>query len=632
MAILTPEEWVPGFDDKDLRPTPGRKTLNMFTGSTLKFPSEMQGGGACRVFDIVTSDYITSYWDGRINGHNTTSQTYNENGRDGWGASAWGVFQDVHITDRVYQMGRHRSTALRVFDEYQYSTNVYTANTLDAAHSANIGPGGSGMLKTSELISKAKDRWCEDVLNVDMDKYILFAVLSGHMRGRLIGKDQAHEDRVFTGNAADYRWVAQPDQFQGIDMPPAFAPIHGIQWDDENVVTMLQNIKVTWNELNIPDNNRVIYMDPFYELRLMRALTGSGIPATDLAYQAVENGEFKKLMGWEFDFTIPSNYWPSLYFDSNLNVCHGFEASPGSYTAMTADNFINSVAGTAGDTQLLQQLIEANRMGRVNWVRTYWDSTNSVFKKILTNYPMGNPWSEGFYGTDPVVLADSAKATVDAMFGTYKPNAWPYEGRGVGIGLPPYDSSAGSHTGTATGPVGTPTLQKVIGLALYRPAGQVSQEYSEMRTDDGKTRAKCTELVFDVKYDGWAIEQLACGIIPIVQGNGGQPVYGLPVSIVPEQEMDVCIPVSSKISGDATNGLKVDSVTWNPKAPASVSLSYEWYYATNATGATGETKVSGQTAPTLASTAMTQSGKYYYAKVTANGVVVESNRIQKPSA
>lgn len=632
MAILTPEEWVPGFDDKDLRPTPGRKTLNMFTGSTLKFPSEMQGGGACRVFDIVTSDYITSYWDGRINGHNTTSQTYNENGRDGWGASAWGVFQDVHITDRVYQMGRHRSTALRVFDEYQYSTNVYGSDTLDATHSANIGPGGSGMLKTSELISKAKDRWCEDVLNVDMDKYILFAVLSGHMRGRLIGKDQAHEDRVFTGNAADYRWVAQPDQFQGIDMPPAFAPIHGIQWDDENVVTMLQNIKVTWNELNIPDNNRVIYMDPFYELRLMRALTGSGIPATDLAYQAVENGEFKKLMGWEFDFTIPSNYWPSLYFDSNLNVCHGFEATPGTYTAMTADNFINSVAGTAGDTQLLQQLIEANRMGRVNWVRTYWDSSNAVFKKILTNYPMGNPWSEGFYGTNPVVLADSAKATVDAMFGTYKPNAWPYEGRGVGIGLPPYDSTAESHTGTATGPVGTPTLQKVIGLALYRPAGQVSQEYSEMRTDDGKTRAKCTELVFDVKYDGWAIEQLACGIIPIVQGNGGQPVYGLPVSIVPEQEMDVCIPISSKISGDATSGLKVDSVTWNPKAPASVSLSYEWYYATNATGATGETKVSDQTAPTLASTAMTQAGKYYYAKVTANGIVVESNRIQKPSA
>lgn len=616
MAILTPEEWVPGFDDKDLRPTPGRKTLSMFTGSTLKFPSEMQGGGACRVFDIVTSDYITSYWDGRINGHNTTSQTYNENGRDGWGASAWGVFQDVHITDRVYQMGRHRSTALRVFDEYQYSTNVYTANTLDAAHSANIGPGGSGMLKTSELISKAKDRWCEEVLNVDMDKYILFAVLSGHMRGRLIGKDQAAEDRVFTGNAADYRWVAQPDQFQGIDMPPAFAPIHGIQWDDENVVTMLQNIKVTWNELNIPDNNRVIYMDPFYELRLMRALTGSGIPATDLAYQAVENGEFKKLMGWEFDFTIPSNYWPTLYFDDNLNVCHGFEATPGSgsYTAMTADNFINSVAGTAGDSKLLEELIEANRMGRVNWVRTYWDATTGGFKKVLTNYPMGNPWSEGFYGTEPVVLADDAKATVDAMFGTYEPNAWPYEGRGVGIGLPPSTSSA---TNKASGPIGTPSPQKVIGLALYRPAGQVSQEYSEMRTDDGKTRAKCTELVFDVKYDGWAIEQLACGIIPILEGNSGQPVYGLPVSVVSEVGT-VKVPAAVAISGDITNGLKVDSITWNPSAPESPSISYKWFEDGSA--------MAGKTASTLPASAMTATKKYV-CKVTSNGTEVASNEI-----
>lgn len=461
-----------------------------------------------------------------------------------------------------------------------------------------------------------------------MDKYILFAVLSGHMRGRLIGKNQAAEDRVFTGNAEDYRWVAQPDQFQGIDMPPAFAPIHGIQWDDENVVTMLQNIKVTWNELNIPDNNRVIYMDPFYELRLMRALTGSGIPATDLAYQAVENGEFKKLMGWEFDFSIPSNYWPSLYFDENLNVCHGFNES-GSYTAMTADNFINSVAGTAGDTQLLEQLIEAGRMGRVNWVRTYWDATNGVFKKILTNYPMGNPWSEGFYGTEPVVLANDAKATVDAMFGTYNPNAWPYEGRGVGIGLPPYDSTAESHTGTATGPVGTPTLQKVIGLALYRPAGQVSQEYSEMRTDDGKTRAKCTELVFDVKYDGWAIEQLACGIIPILEGNSGQPVYGLPVSIVPETEMAVCIPTAANISGDKTNGLKVDSIIWNPKAPESVSMSYAWKYGATAEGATTDFSPA-QTGPVLPASALssTHSEKYVVCVVTVNGVTVTSNAIK----
>lgn len=622
MAILTPEEWVPGFDNKDLRPTPGRKTLNMFTGSTLKFPSEMQGGGACRVFDIVTSDYITSYWDGRINGHNTTSGTYNQDGRDGWGASAWGVFQDVHITDRVYQMGRHRSTALRVFDEYQYSTNVYASGTLDASHSANIGPGGSGMLKTSELISKAKDRWCEDVLNVDMDKYILFTILSGHMRGRLIGKDQATEDRVFTGNAQDYRWVAQPDQFQGIDMPPAFAPIHGIQWDDENVITMLQNIKVTWNELNIPDNNRVIYMDPFYELRLMRALTGSGIPATDLAYQTIENGEFKKLMGWEFDFTIPSNYWPSLYFDNNLNVCHGF-MDGNTYKSITADNFINSVAGSGGDSSLLEELVEANRMGKVNWVRTYWDGTK--FKKVLTNYPLGNPWSDDYYGAKAVTLADDAKTTVDAMFGTYEPNAWPYEGRGVGIGLPP---STSNKTDKATGPAGTPTLQKVIGLALYRPSGQVSQEYSEMRTDDGKTRAKCTELVFDVKYDGWAIEQLACGIIPIIQGNSGQPVYGLPVSVASEIT-SVQVPVSAKIEGSIDEGYSVTQIAWRPSAPANPTVTYAWYKKVGATESSLN-KTTAQLSSSNIPSASSTDDTLVYCKVTSGGVTVTTNSFTVP--
>ena len=262
-------------------------------------------------------------------------------------------------------------------------------------------------------------------------------------------------------------------------------------------------------------------------------------------------------------------------------------------------------------------------MGKVNWVRTYWDGTK--FKKVLTNYPLGNPWSDDYYGAKAVTLADDAKTTVDAMFGTYEPNAWPYEGRGVGIGLPP---STSTKSNKATGPDGTPTLQKVIGLALYRPSGQVSQEYSEMRTDDGKTRAKCTELVFDVKYDGWAIEQLACGIIPIIQGNSGQPVYGLPVSVASEIT-SVQVPVSAKIEGSIAKGYSVTQIAWRPSAPANPTVTYAWYKKVGS----NESSLSKTTAQLSASDipeAVTTGDTLVYCKVTSGGVTVTTNSFTVP--
>ena len=152
-----------------------------------------------------------------------------------------------------------------------------------------------------------------------------------------------------------------------------------------SVAQMLQNIKVTWNNLSIPNENRVIYLDQFYEIKLMRALTGAGIPATEAAYSDVKEGAFTRLMGWDFDFSIPSNYWPQLYFDDNLNVCHGTAANPAEgtgYTGLTTvDKFINSYEGAEGDTKLLTQLIHSDRMGQLNFVRTTWNG-NKFVKKI----------------------------------------------------------------------------------------------------------------------------------------------------------------------------------------------------------------------------------------------------------
>lgn len=511
---IAPEVWQEGIDDNRL--LPGRKTCGLFTGNGVKIANNAQ---ACRVWDINVSDYITDYDDRRINGHHGT----NADGRDGWGASAWGVFQEVRFTSRVYTMGRHRSTALRVFEEMQYSGGV---GQWGDVKNSNVTTNGEALMKVAALISKAKQLWQDEVLDVDIDRYNLFAVLNGHISGRCVGKTVNginYNDQVFTGNCEHYEWVAQPGMMEGSAIPPRFAPIHGIEWDDQNVAQMLNNIKVTWNNLFIPQENRIILIDPFYELRLMRALTGAGVPATDSAYADVQNGSFSRLMGWEFDFSIPTSYWPTLYFDTNLNVVHSADGT------MTCDKMINSVAATTDDYSLLHQLIEANRTNDLNFVRTTWDNKTGKFVKTITNYPLGQPWADGYYGSVASEVATGA-ATKGSIYDYQVDEKYAVET------TYPFVGDAGRGPKETTGPsIGDNGIakKKVIGMALYKPAAQLSQEYSEMRTEDGGTRGKFTEMVFDVKYDAWVIEKLAAGILPIIAPETSSSAsYGIPVCVM----------------------------------------------------------------------------------------------------
>jgi hypothetical protein len=68
-------------------------------------------------------------------------------------------------------------------------------------------------------------------------------------------------------------------------------------------------------------------------------------------------------------------------------------------------------------------------------------------------------------------------------------------------------------------------------MAVYKPAAQLSQEYSEMTTDEGKTRGKFTEMVMDVKYDAWVIESLSHGILPIIDAVENTGTFAVPVSV-----------------------------------------------------------------------------------------------------
>jgi len=491
---IAPEVWQEGIEDNRL--LPGRYTTGMFMGKGCNIANNPS---ACRVWDIQVTDYITDYDDRRLNG--LAGPSNNTHGQDGWGASAYGVFQDVRFDSRVYTMGRHRSVAMRIFDEMQHDGEI---GEWGDASTSNVVTNGQALMKTAAIISKAKDIWSDEVLGPDIDRYNLFAVLNGHISGRWVQDDP---DQIFTDEG---QWVAQPGMVQGSATPPRFAPIHAIEWDDENIPLMLQNIKVTWNNLFIPQDSRVIYLDPFYEYSLLASLTSKGVPATDSAYNDIKNGSFTRLMGWDFDFTVPSQYWPHLYLDDNLNVVHSKDGKA------AFDSVINSITGGDDPNRKLQnQLVAADRMNRPNYIRTVWDKDTGKFKKVVTNYPLGMPSAVPYYGEPHVNDYDN--------YG--KPTDYPWTAPGSGYGMD-----------EATGPQGAITRRQVIGMALYRKAAQLSQEYSEMVTDEGRTRGKFTEMCFDVKYDAWVIESLSHGILPIIDAKENTGTFAIPVIQVESDE------------------------------------------------------------------------------------------------
>ena len=521
--VIAPEIWQEGIDDNRLLPS--RCTTGLFTGSGVPIANNVDGpNSACRVWDIQVTDYITDYDDRRINGlaNIPGASNFNENGRDGWGASAYGVFQDVRFDSRVYTMGRHRSIAMRIFDEQQYTGGIGQWGT---ETTSNISTNGQALMKTAQLLSKAKDIWTAEVLGPDIDKYNLFAVMNGHISGRWVPSAN-YVDRIMDGDASHGSWIAQPGPVEGQAIPPRFAPIHCIEWDDANVPLLLQNIKVTWNNLHIPQDSRVIIIDPMYEYRLLSALTGKGIPATEAAYNDLKNGSFTRLMGWDFRFDIPSEYWPKLYVDLNLNVVHSANGQ------MACDKIINSVTGGDNPDLILQnQLVAAHRMGVTNYVRTDWDPTTGTFVKSLTNYPLGQPAAVPYYG-EAISLSDG-DPSVDQLYGT--PTTYPWSAPGVGYGLHPKGTQGVPAGSTATGPQlgeGTATLVQVIGCAVYTKAAQLSQEYSEMVTDEGRTRGKFTEMVMDIKYDAWVIESLSHGILPIIDAQPNTGTFAIPVEVI----------------------------------------------------------------------------------------------------
>lgn len=496
----------------DNRLLPARYSIGIFTGKGVNIANNED---AYAYDDILVSDRIFDYDDRRLNGL-TGPGSAEVTGRDGWGASAYGPFQTVRFTRRVFTSGQHKSIAWRVFDEKQYRGNI--GNFGDAAQSSAY-TGGESYLSTVETINKAKSIWDKEILGPHIDKYNFFAIANGHISGRFV-QTHANEGAMFD---CDGQWIASPGPYEGLSFQPEFAPIKAIEWDSLNVRPMLNAIDVAWTNLFIPEDNRVILLDKAYKDDLLSNLIGmpGSVPASDKAYDALVEGRFERFYGWDFDFSIPSQYYPKVYLDANNNVVHSADGQA------AFDMVINSINAPEGVIKLQTELAASSRVRATNYIGTYFDVNTKQFKNVVTNYPMSMPSGAPYYGTAETAFEENVDWAVPGDGDTPGPIAtFPWQGYpGQGIANP-------------TGPVQPITRRQVIGMAVYRPAAQLGEEYGAMETDRGKTRGKFTELVFDVKHDAWVIPQYSHGILLIVdsQENTGQPA--IPIKIYTEEEVE----------------------------------------------------------------------------------------------
>ena len=494
----------------DNRLLPARYSIGIFTGKGVNIANNEE---AYAYDDILVSDRIFDYDDRRLNGlaNVAANTTFNADGRDGWGASAYGPFQTVRFTRRVFTSGQHKSIAWRVFDEKQYAGDIgYFGN----ATQSSAYTGGEAYLSTAETINKAKSIWDKEILGPHIDKYNFFAIANGHISGRFV-QTHANEGAMFD---CDGEWIASPGPYEGLSFQPEFAPIKAIEWDSRNVRPMLNAIDVAWTNLFIPEDNRVILLDKAYKDDLLSNLIGvpGTIPHTDKAYDALVEGRFERFYGWDFDFSIPSQYYPQVYLDANNNVVHSANGQA------AYDMIINSInASAAGVLKLQNELAASSRVRATNYIGTYFNVTTKKFVNEITNYALSMPSGAPYYGTAETANENNVNWAVPADTDTPGPVAtFPWQGYpGQGIASP-------------TGPVGPITRRQVIGMAVYRPAAQLGEEYGYMETDRGKTRGKFTELVFDVKHDAWVIPQYSHGILLIVDAEENTSEPSIPVRIV----------------------------------------------------------------------------------------------------
>jgi len=276
----------------------------MFTGSEIK-PNP--NARSIRVPDIRVDDYIVDAEFARIGADHYSGSEFTSEWKNGIPPIEW----------RTYSMSRHRSFGFTVFDEQLRYSPI------------------------KNIVQEYTGRKMQTTVLRDHDKYCLLAAVLGHMTGKLVprvvadtpGPVTTGAHRIAcTGNAADYKWIAEPGEDYDNEIQPSFATIKGMYLNDAEPLTSLDALSLlfsdNWFDSNFGNSDRFLLITSALELVFINALIDKGV-GTESAFKLYRDGDISganaagylgTLKGsWKL-VKIHPEFLPKVFVDTNLVV------------------------------------------------------------------------------------------------------------------------------------------------------------------------------------------------------------------------------------------------------------------------------------------------------------------------
>ena len=293
----------------------------MFTGSEIK-PNP--NARSIRVPDIRVDDYIVDADISRIGADHYSGSEFTGEWKNGVPPIEW----------RTYSMSRHRAFGFTVFDEQlKYSP-------------------------LKNIVQEYTGRKMQTTVLRDHDKYCLLAGISGHMTGKLVPRTVSDTPGpvttgvhmiACTGNAADYKWLAEPGEDFDNQIQPTFATVKGMFLDNTDPLATLDGLTIlfsdNWFDSNFGNNERFLLITSALELVFINQLITAGA-GTESAFKLLKDGDLSGANA--------AGYLGTLKGSWKLQKIHP-EFLPKVYTVSASDLTVDPMGASA--TKVLRQVI-----------------------------------------------------------------------------------------------------------------------------------------------------------------------------------------------------------------------------------------------------------------------------------
>ena len=293
----------------------------MFTGSEIK-PNP--NARSIRVPDIRVDDYIVDADISRIGADHYSGSEFTGEWKNGVPPIEW----------RTYSMSRHRAFGFTVFDEQlKYSP-------------------------LKNIVQEYTGRKMQTTVLRDHDKYCLLAGISGHMTGKLVPRTVSDTPGpvttgvhmiACTGNAADYKWIAEPGEDFDNQIQPSFATVKGMFLDNTDPLATLDGLTIlfsdNWFDSNFGNNERFLLITSALELVFINQLITAGA-GTESAFKLLKDGDLSGANA--------AGYLGTLKGSWKLQKIHP-EFLPKVYTVSASDLTVDPMGSSA--TKVLRQVI-----------------------------------------------------------------------------------------------------------------------------------------------------------------------------------------------------------------------------------------------------------------------------------